>query len=122
MNAQYTYVQVEPNDNSLMSASMVYKNLSTPFPVKAVRIYEGLPEGVIYDVCGWSSLMGGSPSIAYAVRVEDSSEGAAYVVYGADWGIRLRPVDSQAGWSLQAADQFGETHLVLSELDDITPA
>lgn len=121
MNAQYTYVQVEPNDNCPMSASQVYKNLGSPFAVKAVRIYEGQPEGTLYDICGWYSLMNGISTLAYAVQVEDSSEGAAYLVYGGDWGLRLRPIDSAGEWSLSDSDQFGETHLVLSELSDLIP-
>ena len=66
--------------------------------------------------------MGGAPTVAYAVQVEDSSEGAAYVVYGADWGIRLKPSGSDAEWSIDDAGQFGETHLVLASLDELTPA
>jgi hypothetical protein len=122
MNDSYTYVQVDANDNTPMSASQVYKNLGMPFPVKAVLIYEGMPEGTPYEVCGWSSLMGGVPSMAYAVQIEDSSEGSAYVIYGADCGIRLRPLGSDAEWSLDDTDQFGETHLVLASLAELTPA
>jgi hypothetical protein len=122
MNDSYTYIQVDANDNTPMSASQVYKNLGMPFPVKAVLIYEGEPQGTPYEVVGWSSLMGGVPSIAYAVQIEDSSEGSAYVVYGADCGIRLRPLGSDAEWSLDNTDQLGETHLVLASLDELTPA
>jgi hypothetical protein len=56
---------------------------------------------------------------AYAVQVEDSSAGAAYLCYGGDWGVRLRPADSDAPWGVDDAQQFGETHLVLSSLEDI---
>jgi len=36
--------------------------------------------------------------------------------------VRLRPVDSDAPWSLDDPEQSGETHLVLSTIEDITPA
>jgi hypothetical protein len=120
--AAYTHIDVEPNDNTPMMAQQVYKNRGLPLRVAAVRLYEGEPEGHLYAITGWSSADGGSPVPAYAVQVEDSSAGAAYLVYGGDWGVRLRPVDSDAAWSLDDPGQAGETHLVLASLDDITPA
>jgi len=116
----YTHVEVEANDNTPMMAQQVYKNLGLPFRVSGVRIYEGEPEGRQHDIVGWSSVDGGSPVDAYAVRIEDSSAGAAVLIYGADWGVRLRPADSDAAWSIEDPDQFGETHLVLSSDEDLT--
>ena len=116
----YTHVQVETNDNSLMSADQVYKNLSEPFPVVNVRIYDGGPGGTLCAVVGWSSSGGGTPVEAYAVQVEDSSEGSAYVIYGGDWGLRLRPYQSDEPWSMGDSAQFGETHLVLADREDLT--
>jgi hypothetical protein len=115
----FTHVEVEPNPNCPMSANQVYKNLDDPFRVAMVRIFEGAPDGALYAVTGWSSA--GAVN-AYAVRVEDSSAGSAYVVYGGDWGIRLRLAGSDAPWSFDDPDQEGETHLVLADLDDIVPA
>ena len=115
----YTRVEVEPNANCPMAASQVYKNLGEPFRVGAVRIYEGEPEGRLCAVTGWSAE---GPAQAYAVRVEDSSAGAAFVVYGGDWGVRLRPAASDTPWSLDDAEQWGETHLVLADAEDIVPS
>ena len=120
LTAMYTHIQVENNDNSLMSADQVYKNLSEPFPVVGVRIYEGEPGGTACAVTGWSSENDGSPVEAYAVQVEDSSEGSAYVLYGGDWGVRLRPAESGDPWSLDNPKQSGETHLVLADREDLT--
>jgi hypothetical protein len=116
----YTRIEVEPNDNTPMMASQVYKNIGVPFPVARVRIYEGEPDGHLCEVTGWSSAAGGSPVDAYAVQIEDSSEGSAYLVYGGDWGIRLRPAETQGDWSIDSAEQWGETHLVLASIEDIT--
>jgi hypothetical protein len=117
--AGYTHVDVESNDNTPMMAQQVYKNLGLPFRVTQVRIFEGEPEGVLHDVTGWSSRDGGTPVDAYAVQVEDSSAGSAFLVYGGDWGVRLRPADSDEPWSLEDPGQFGETHLVLATDDDL---
>jgi hypothetical protein len=121
-SSAYTHVEVESNDNTPMMAQQVYKNLGLPFHVTQVRIFEGEPEGKLHDITGWSSTGGGSATEAFAVQVEDSSEGAAYLVHGGDWGVRLRPAGSTDEWSLGAANQFGETHLVLASRDDLTPA
>jgi hypothetical protein len=115
----YTHIEVEANDNTPMMAQQVYKNLGVPFRVARVRIFEGEPQGRLFAITGWSSAEGGAPAPAYAVQVEDSSAGAAYLVYGSDWGVRLRPAESAAPWGIDDAQQFGETHLVLSSLEDI---
>jgi hypothetical protein len=122
MQAMYTHVEVEPNDSCPMAANQVFKNLASPFRVSLIRLYEGEPEGRLYAVAGWSSAGAGTPADAYAVMVEDSGAGAAYLVYGGDWGIRLRPAGSSAGWGLAEPDQWGETHLVLADAADIVAA
>jgi hypothetical protein len=116
----YTHVEVEANDNTPMMAQQVYKNVGLPFRVLQVRIYEGEPGGMLHDVVGWSSRDGGSATQAYGVQIDDSSEGSAYLVYGGDWGVRLRPADSDEAWSIDATGQFGETHLVMAEDEDLT--
>jgi hypothetical protein len=118
----YTHVDVESNDNTPMMAQHVYKNAGLPFPVSHVRIYEGEPDGRLCAVTGWTSASGGSEAPAYAVEVEDSSAGAAFLVYGGDWGLRLRPAESGAPWSLDDAEQWGETHLVLASEEDLVRA
>src|SRR5688500_5629508 len=118
----YTHVEVEANDNTPMMAQQVYKNTGVPFPVSHVRIYEGEPDGQLCAITGWSSKDGGSPAPAYAVQIDDSSEGSAFLVYGGDYGVRLRPADSNEAWAIASNDQWGETHLVLSSEDDVIRA
>lgn len=113
---EYTEIRVEPNDNCPMAAQLVYKNLTAPRRIRSVRIYEGEPEGRMYDVTGWSPR---GPVDAYAVSVEDSGSGAAFLVYGGEWGLRLRPQSAAGTWDLGDASQFGETHLVLADAEDL---
>ena len=117
----YTHIDVESNDNSAMMANQVFKNLSEPLQVVRVRLFEGRPEGMLFDVTGWSSEGNGSPVEAYAVDVEDSGSGGAILIYGGDWGVRLKPVAAPA-WDLSDAEQWGETHLVLADHDDVNPS
>ncbi|HLK70001.1 MAG TPA: hypothetical protein VKU19_41515 [Bryobacteraceae bacterium] len=49
---------------------------------------------------------------ASACVVEDSGEGACYLVVGGDWGLRLRPSDGSA-WDLSDLSQWGVTYLML---------
>ncbi len=116
----YSHVDVESNDNTPMMAQQVYKNIGVPFPVSHVRIYEGEPEGRLCAITGWTSADDGPETLAYAVKIEDSSEGIAYLVFGGDWGVRLRPAESDAPWSLDDMDQWGETHLVIADEVDLT--
>jgi hypothetical protein len=82
--AGYTYVDIESNPNSATSANQVFRNIDTPFGVAQVRIYEGEPEGQVCDITGWSSLNDGAPVDPYTVRIEDSSQGEAFLIYGRD--------------------------------------
>jgi hypothetical protein len=104
-----------------MSAFQIYRNMAEPFLVKRVRIFEGGDAGRLCAVTGWTSEDGGRPSDAYAVKVEDSSAGVAYLVYGSEWGIRLAPADAAVDWDTKDSDQWGETHLVLADVEDIDP-
>src|SRR5436309_2361275 len=102
-----------------MSANMVYANLTQPRPVEQVRLFDGNPGGSIFAVTGWSSREGGSPVPAYVAQVEDSGAGAAFIVFGGDWGVRLRPSGSDSEWDTADPDQWGETHLVLADEEDL---
>jgi hypothetical protein len=115
----YTYVDVESNPNSPMSANQVFRNIDLPFRVAQVRIYEGEPGGKLCAITGWSSQDDGTPVDAHAVRIEDSSEGAAFLVYGGDWGLRLRPADHEGAWTQENASQWGEPYLVLADAEDL---
>jgi hypothetical protein len=115
----FTHIEVEANESCPRSANMVYSNMTNPRPIDRVRIFDGTPGGAVYAVTGWSSRDAGTPVGAYAVQVEDSGAGAAFVVYGGDWGVRLRPVDSINDWDTSDKDQWGETHLVLADAEDL---
>ena len=108
--------------NSAMSANQVFRNMELPFRVVQVRIYEGEPDGQLCAITGWSSADNGTPVHAHAVRVEDSSAGTAYLIYGGDWGVRLRPANDGAPWAHENGSQWGEPYLVLADAEDIVAA
>jgi hypothetical protein len=57
---------------------------------------------------------GGKPSPATACLVEDSGDGACYLVIGGGWGLRLRPAGSAEEWDLANATQWGATYFLLA--------
>lgn len=55
----------------------------------------------------------GAPCAATACIVEDSGEGACYLVVGGEWGIRLKPPDVTDAWDLTNGKQWGIPYLLL---------
>lgn len=101
----YVDLFIDPNPNCEEGCGLRYKAESAPRPVTRVRYYTGADEWVDCAVVGWSSASGGSATAAQAVLVEDSGSGAAMLVYGGDWGLRLTP---------DGGAPFGEPYLLVS--------
>ena len=112
------YIEVEENPNSEYMPLMVYEAHSEPEPVRLIRLDEPGRSG-IFEVVGWSSSGGGSPVPASQVPVSDSGQALVHLIFGGDWGIRLRPDGSGASWSLDAPDQFGEPYIMLTGAGDV---
>ena len=115
-------VEVEDNENCYGLPMRTYEALGRPSMVSQVKIAgPGGPEE-LHWVTGWQSDGDGTPCPAYYVPVSDSGEGAAYLLYGGDWGVRFRPLDGDEEWSLESPEQWGEPYLLLGELADIVAA
>ena len=111
------FLDVEAGDNCPYSMQLVFSGLEDPRPVRQVRLYLTSLQGDLYDVTGWDNE--GEPCPAIGVKVEDSGQGFAFLVYGGDGGLRFRPAASPSPWSLIEPDQWAESHLVLSEAEDV---
>ncbi len=57
---------------------------------------------------------GGVPCPATACLVEDSGDGACYLVTGGEWGLRLRPENAGGEWDVGDPAQWGATYFLLS--------
>ena len=109
-------VEVEENGNCGRLPLHVFPVVGKRRPL--FQIVATAPNGKegLYRVTGWSSAGGGTPCPAYCTPVEDSGSSEtvlSFLVYGGDWGLRFRPADSDAPWSLESRDQFGEPCLLL---------
>ena len=113
--AESLYLEVEENENCAYMPMMVYEARRAPVPVKRVKIYEmDKPQGV-YEVTGWSSEGGGTPCPAMYAPVSDSGAVEAHLIFGGDWGVRLRPAGSGGEWGPASPDQYGEPYLMLAD-------
>ena len=75
---------------------------------------------VLYEYAGgmeWCPLTGvddqGRLCAATACIVEDSGEGACYLVVGGEWGLRLKPPNVTDSWDLTNLTQWGIPYLLL---------
>jgi hypothetical protein len=116
---EQVFLEVEENENCDYMPLQVYEGKADPVPVSRVRLFEpGRPRGV-YEVAGWASEGSGAPTAAMYVPVSDSGQAEVHLVYGGDWGVRLRPADSVEEWDLDSPDQWGEPYLMLTDREDI---
>ena len=117
--AETLCIEVEENGNCPRMPAMAYEALAGPVEVSRVRLAEpGRPPG-LYRVTGWSSAGGGAPCPALYAPVSDSGGGAVHLVYGGDWGVRLKPLDAAEDWDLRSPPQFGEPALMLIDREDV---
>jgi hypothetical protein len=117
--AESIYLEVEENENCEYMPMQVYEAHRDPVPLYRVVLEEpDRPHGV-YRVVGWSSQAGGTPCPAMYVPVSDSGQALVHLVYGGDWGIRLKPLDSRESWDVNNPNQWGEPYLMLTDEADI---
>jgi len=57
---------------------------------------------------------GGAPCPATACLVEDSGDGACYLVIGGEWGLRVRPSGATGDWDFGNAAQWGVPYFLLA--------
>ena len=109
------YIEVDDNDNCEYMPLMLYEAHADAAPVARVVLDEpGRPPG-LYQVTGWSSEGDGTPCPAMYAPVSDSGQAVVHLVFGGDWGIRMKPAESSAEWSLDDPEQFGEPYIMLMD-------
>ena len=113
------YLEVEENENCEYMPMLAYETQRDAVPIARVLLSEpDRPQGVC-QVTGWSSEDEGTPCDAMYVPVSDSGLAVVYLVYGGDWGIRLKLDGSEAPWDIDSREQWGEPYLMLTNEADI---
>ena len=111
------HIEISPNPNCSESVEFVFKELGKPELIRAILVGEEGKEAEC-DVTGVGA--GGRWMQALAVKVADSSDGIAYMIYGDAWGIRLRPAKFHTEpWDLANKNQWGEPFKIYGKKEDI---
>jgi hypothetical protein len=104
------YLEIEDNPNCAAMDGQVFQPRSIPKAVVQVRSTRA---GTVdwYDVAGLEADAEVCP--AMACLIDDSGEGACYLVFGGAWGLRFRLGSSGRPWDITAQEQWGEPYLLL---------
>ena len=110
-------IEIGPNPNCDEVEMRVFHDLEPPRPVSRVRLEKALGAPQWFDVTGWTAA--GTTQPAYVVKVDDSGEGVALLIYGGDGGLRLRPPGGTETWSLSDPQQWGLPFILTTDAADI---
>ena len=110
-------IEIPSNPNCASVDTRVFHALSSAQQVGRVRLARQAGEVRWHDVTGWS--MAGQSCPAMMQKVDDSGEGVAFLIYGGDAGLRLKPAGHPALWRFEDATQRGEPFLLVSNLSDV---
>ena len=112
-------IEIPANPNCPPVELRVFHDLGPTSPVAQVRLARqpGSPEW--YDVTGWTSAGASCPALRQ--KVDDSGEGVAWLLFGGDAGLRLKPAGSAKPWRLTDRRQWGEPFLLLVDERDVRP-
>ncbi len=113
------FVEVESSRNFNGSLFLRFKELGPAKPLSQVKLYDRSIQGEWHDVIGWTDNEAEPLCAALAQPVEDSGAGFAYLVFGGIFGIRLKPAVVDEPWSVKSSHQWGESHLLLSDISDL---
>ena len=112
-------VDVEGNPNCESSVFLRFKQVAPAQPVSHVKIYDRDFRGEWCAVTGWCDDSDQPACSAYAQKVEDSGAGVTLLVFGGNYGVRLKPENCQDKWDLEHPEQWGEAYLSLSDERDL---
>ncbi len=110
-------IEIPANPNCDAVDLRVFHNLDAPRPVLQVRLARENGPVQWHEVVAWT--IAGTPAQAVAQRVDDSGEGVAFLVYGQDAGIRLRPSGSTDAWRVPHPQQWGLPFILTTDPADL---
>ena len=112
-------IEVEDSPNCGGTEQFVYRELGGVRPVRAIIAEERGAE-VPLEVTGVAK--GGGWVPARCVKIADSGAGYAFLIFGGEWGIRLKPGWHKAAWDLADPKQWGEPFKIYGSEKDIVYA
>ncbi len=112
-------LEIESNLNFDGSYFIRFKEIGPPRRVTHLKSYERCSRGEWCVITGWCDDPDQPLCPVYAQRVEDSGSGSAFIVYGGNWGLRLKPENEIKDWDLYDPGQWGEGYLSLGDERDL---
>jgi hypothetical protein len=112
-------IEVEDSPNCSSTEQFEYRELGVVRPVRGI-VAEERGKEVTLDVTGVAR--DGAWVQARCVKVADSGAGFAFLIFGGEWGIRLKPSWHEAAWDLADPKQWGEPFKIYGEEKDIVYA
>ena len=109
-------LDIPPNPNC-EATERVFHDVEAAREITGIRLEREASRVAWYDVTGWTT--GGNPCPALAQKIDDSGEGVAFLIYGGDAGLRFRPADAQEPWNIHNPRQWGESFLIIIDLNDL---
>jgi hypothetical protein len=109
------YLEVEENPNCDSSVSMRFKELAPARPVRKVRVEDRGSQPEWCWVVGWCDDPEEPICPVYAQKVEESGAGRAFLIFGGNFGIRLKPIRLDEDWNLKSPNQWGEPFLLFGD-------
>ena len=109
-------IKVDDNPNCSGSEEFVFCEIGGARFIRALRADDRGKE-IVYEITGVGEK--GIFQKAQAVKVTDSGEGYAFLIYGGLWGIRLRPENASGPWDLADSKQWGEPFKLYGSENDL---
>lgn len=113
------FLEVEHNPNFDGSYFLRFKEVGPARRVTHVKIYDRVSQGEWCEVTAWCDDSKTPLRPAYAQPVEDSGAGKSFLVFGGNWGIRLKPETTPGMWDLYNPQQWGEGYLLVADPRDL---
>ncbi len=113
-------IEIPDNPNCSAVDTRIFHDVSSARPVSQVRLERQPGVAQWYDVTGWTTA--GLPCQAVLQKVDDSGDGVAFLLYGGDAGVRLRPAGRGEPWGLTEPEQWGEPFLIVGDTEDVSTA
>lgn len=113
------YLEVEENANCEYMPLQVYESKADPVPVQKANLFEPDRPSGVYHIIGWSSKGDGTPCAANYVPISDSGQAVAHLIYGGDWGVRIKLISNDEKWDINSPNQWGEPYLILTDSADV---
>jgi hypothetical protein len=105
------FIQIDQNPNCETVPGLVFQPRTGPVPVARV-LRERNGQETWCDITGLDA--GGHPCPAMACLIDDSGEGGCQLVFGGEWGLRLKEKSNGHLWDLDDPEQWGEPLLMLA--------